>query len=281
MWRMLGWAMAALAAGAVALALVVRWRDRAADARVWAALEAARDPAPPRFDTAEAEGLPEIAQRYIARTFAPGAPLHRVVGLEMAGDFVLGGRSLPMTARQILAPPAVGFVWAAEVGSGPMRMSGSDGFLSGSDGTASWTRFGLFGLIPLVRAGGTADHARSAGGRAMLESIWAPAVLLPRYGAVWAQTGPDTAELRRRDLPDLPPVHLTLTAEGDPAEIWALRWSDANPERVWRWQPFGGRVLETAVFDGVRLPVRVEMGHFWGTQDFAPFFRATVTAARF
>lgn len=271
--------------GAVALAAAlgawVNSRDRAQAARVWAALEQTATPAPPAYDPAMVADLPEVAQRYFARAIAPGTPLHALVRLEMAGGFVLNGTELPMTARQILAPAGRGFVWQAQVGSGLMRFAGSDGHLVGSDGAESWTKFWLWGLIPLARIGGTPDHARAAATRTMLESVWVPATLLPGSGAVWEQTGPDQALVSWRDLPDLPPMHLRLDAQGDPVEVWALRWTDANPDRVYRLQPFGGRVLETAVFDGFRIPVRVEMGNQWGTPDYAPFFLARVTAAEF
>lgn len=238
-------------------------------------------PAPPVYDPAMVAGQPEIAQRYFARAIAPGTALYGMVRLEMAGSFVLNGRPLPMTARQILAPWGRGFVWQAEVGSGLMRFAGSDGHLAGSDGAESWTRFWLHGLIPLARIGGNPDHARAAATRTMLESVWVPATMLPQAGAVWVQTGPDTAEVSWPEAPDLPQMHLTLDAQGDPVEVWAMRWTDANPDRVHRMQPFGGRVLETAVFGGFRIPLRVEMGNMYGTPDWAPFFRSTVSRATF
>ena len=265
---------------AVAASLWLQARDRAQVARVRAALLAtARSPA--RYDPAMVADLPEVARRYFARAIAPGTPLHARVRLEMTGDFILNGRATPMTAQQILAPPGGGFVWQARMGTGLMRFGGSDGYLAGPGGGESWTKFWLAGLIPLARVGGGPDHLRSAGARAMLESVWLPPALLPQAGAVWTQTGPDSAEVRFPALPGQGPMHLTLDAAGDPVQVWAPRWTDANPERRYRLQPFGGRLLATAVFDGLRLPVRVEMGNHWGTPDYAPFFVATVTAVRF
>lgn len=270
--------LAPLAALAGILALL-QASDAAQRGRVRAALLALRDPSPARFDPAMTAGLPDIAQRYFARAIAPGTPLHRVVTLRMEGTFILNGRSLPMQARQILAPPSGGFVWQARVGTGAMAFSGSDGALTSAAGTESWTKFALHGLIPLVRAGRTADHARAAATRVMLESLWVPATLLPQSGARWVQTGPDSARISFDSLPDLPPLDLTLDAAGDPVELCALRWSDANPDRIWRLQPFGGRVLETGCFGGFRIPVRVDLGNLWGTPDHVPFFLARITGA--
>jgi hypothetical protein len=276
--KLVALAALALVAGAAALGLALNARDRAQAARIWAALEAGRDPAPPAYDPAMVADLPEVARRYFAHAIAPGTPLHRTVRLEMAGSFILNGTELPMTARQILAPPGQGFVWQAEVGRGLMRFAGSDGYLADAE---SWTKFWLRGLVPLVRVGGGPDHPRSAATRAMMESIWSPAALLPQAGAEWVQTGPDTAEVRFPALPDVAPLEIVLNTAGDPVQARAMRWSDANPDKTYRLQPFGGRLMDWAEFEGFRIPVQVEMGNLFGTPDYAPFFLARVTAARY
>jgi hypothetical protein len=274
-------ALAALLVAAAALGLWVHSRDRAQAARVWAALEGAREAEPTRYDPAMVAELPEVARRYFARAIEPGTPLHRMVRLEMEGSFIMNGNPMPMTARQILAPPAQGFVWQAEVGSGLMRFGGSDGYHRAGGRTESWTKFWLRGLIPLARIGETSDHARAAATRVMLEAVWAPASLLPQFGAEWVQTGPDSAEVRFAQMQGIEPMQITLDAEGNPVEVWALRWTDANPERVHRLQPFGGRMLEMERHQGFLVPARVELGNMWGTPDYAPFFLATITSAEF
>lgn len=266
-----------LAGGAVAGARL-NARDQEQRRNVWRALEALRVPDPPLHDPADVESMPEVAQRYFDRAIAPGTPLHRVVRLRMTGKFIMNGKHLPMSARQILAPPADGFVWQAEIGKGLMRFAGSDGYHAPAGGpVTSWTKFWLHGLVPLARIGGGPDHARAAAMRAMLESVWAPASLPPQSGADWRQTGPHSAEIRHAGAPDLAPVHLRIDDAGNPVEVWAMRWTNANPGRIWRLQPFGGHVLECSRFGGFTLPSRVEMGNMYGTTDYEPFFLATVT----
>lgn len=266
----------ALVAGAV-----VHRCDLTATERAWAALEQAQDAAPRRYDPQMVAALPPVAQRYFARAIAPGTPLRRSVTLEMAGGFTLKDAPLPMQARQILCPPDRGFVWKARIGSGLLRFAGSDGYLSQGDKVTSWTRFWLSGVLPLARIGGGPDHARAAASRAMMESVWVPAALLPQFGATWLQTGPDRAEIRFGATPDLPPMQITLDTNGDLTEVHTLRWSDANPDKTYRLQPFGGRMFETAVFQGFRIPVRVALGNHWGTPDYAPFFHATIIHAEY
>lgn len=268
-------------AGAAALGLLAHGRDVAQRDRALAALQAGRETRPPVFDMAMVKGSPPLALRYFARAIRPGTLLHGTIRLEMAGTFTLNGKALPMQARQILTPPGRGFVWQAEIGAGLMRFSGSDGYLSGNSGAESWTKFWLRGLVPLARIGGTADHARAAATRAMLESLWVPAAFLPQMGARWTETGPDTAEIRFDATSDLPPMQVRLNADGDMIEAWALRWSDANLDKTYRLQPFGGRMLDWSQFQGFRIPTRIEIGNHWGTPDYAPFFQAEVTWAEY
>ena len=153
--------------------------------------------------------------------------------------------------------------------------------LSGSD-SARWTRFRLAGLIPVARAGGTPDHARSAFGRMVAEAaFWTPAALLPgpevRFEPVDAETVRVT--VRRGELEQA--VEITVAADGRPERVVLQRWSDANPERRFRLQPFGGVASDFREVAGFRLPFRVEGGNMFGTEAWFPFFLAEVTEIRF
>jgi len=128
--------------------------------------------------------LPDPARRYFLFTIEPGTPLYTVAEIKMNGEIGLGSKEkpnyMPMEAEQILAPP-YGLVWKPNVGSGFMKMSGSDGYLNDK----AWTRFWLLQTIPIVRAGGTPDYIKSSFGRVVAEAVfWAPAALLPQNGVV-------------------------------------------------------------------------------------------------
>jgi hypothetical protein len=104
--------------------------------------------------------MPPLVKRFFAFAIAEGAPLLPVVALEMTGDFGMGSstdpRYMPMRAHQILAAPH-GFVWSMKTTGGAVAMGGSD--------TGLWTRFWLYGIVPVARFGGDADHRRAAFGR--------------------------------------------------------------------------------------------------------------------
>jgi hypothetical protein len=182
-----------------------------------------------------------------------------------------------MQARQVLAPPE-GLLWQAEIGRGLMRLSGSDGMV----GDRSWTRFGWLGLVPLVRAGGTPDHLRAAFGRVVAEAaFWAPAALLPQAGVRWTAADDDTARALVRHRGMEQQVDLRVDARGQP--VWACipRWSNANPQGVFRLQPFGGEPGDFRTVDGYTVPFRLDGGNFFGTPAYFPFYRARLREIRF
>ena len=255
---------------------VLRLMDRRQDRAEWDRLAALQPEAPDRFDPQMVADLPEPARRYFAHAIAPGTPLLPVAVIEMTGAFSLGTREdprdQPMQARQILAAPE-GFVWAMRTRGG-MPVSGSD--------SGKWTRFRVFGLIPVARQGGDPDHTRSAYGRHVGEAvIWTPAALLPGPGVSWEAVDDRTARVTVGHGRLSQAVDVTVDARGRPVTVVFQRWSDANPDREHRLQPFGAVMSDFREVAGYRLPFRVEAGNHYGTEHYFPFFRAEVTAIRF
>lgn len=265
----------ALLGGLVAL-VVLRIRDERSDRAEWLRLARVQPSDPARFHPDQVAELPEPARRYFAYAIQEGAPLRPVAEIDMQGQFSLGTQEdpayQPMTARQILAAPE-GFIWTMRTRGG-VPISGSD--------AASWTRFRLFALFPVARQGGDADHTRSAFGRYVAEAVfWTPAALLPRAGVTWAPIDGDTARVTFRHRGLEQSVDVTVDEEGRPVQVSFARWSDANPDKVHRLQPFGGYLSDFREVEGYRLPFRVEAGHGFGTRAYFPFFLADVTEIRF
>lgn len=229
------------------------------------------------FDPAMIEDLPEPAKRYFQYTIAPGTPLKRIAQIAMQGQFGMGDKDAPrykaMVAKQILALPD-GFVWKMSAQLGLLTMSGSD--------TERWTRFWLAGLVPLAREGGNEDHSRSAFGRYAAESLfWTPAALLPSPTVEWMEEDASTARVTIRNGALEQEVCVSVDAEGKPVEVYFQRWSNANSERKFRWQPFGGYLSEFNDFDGYKLPTHVEAGNHFGTPEYFPFFIIHVDSIHF
>lgn len=158
------------------------------------------------------------------------------------------------------------------------------GPISGSDGALpdkSWTRFWLFGLMPVVRVDGL-DHHRAAFGRVVAEgAFWAPASLLPGEFVRWEPIDENSARAVVTFGSFEQAVDVTVDEAGAPTMVVIQRWSNANSAKLYREQPFGGYLSEFHEFGGYRLPTRVEGGNLIGTPDYFPFFKADVTAIRF
>jgi len=265
-----------MGAGAAALALSSYRHAMARAESAWQDVASRAEPSGGNFDPAMVVKLPEIAQRYFRRAIAPGTALKTCVKLEMQGRFLLGDkwsyRTYAMRARQILRPPFE-FVWIPKMTSRFLSISGSDALVAGS----AWTRFWLLGLVPVVNAGTSPDLVRSATFRTAMEGLWVPASLLPQNGAEWDQLGPDMARIRLRHVFPEIVLEMTLAANGSVREVSGQRWSNANRERVFRLQPFGGSLSSDATFGGYTIPNVLQMGNHFGTDEFLPFFQVGVS----
>ncbi len=249
---------------------------RADQAEVSRLLDLQRRP-PPLFSHDMVKDLPEPARRYFLFTIKEGTPLYTVAQISMLGRFATGDKTkpnyVPMTAKQILAAPD-GFIWKMRGGSGATGISGSD--------SSSWTRFWLASALPVARVGDTKDHRRSSFGRLVSEAIfWTPAAVLPQSGMSWSSPGGDVARLTVDHQGLRQSVDVTVDAQGRPIAVVLQRWSNANVERTYRWQSFGGRLSEFRDFGGFMLPTHVEAGNLYGSDHYFPFFIAEVSAIRF
>lgn len=268
-------ALSLFCALAFAVLSALRLWDRRADRIEWKRLAALQPSAPRAFSAELIANLPEPARRYFTFAIQPGSPLLSVAEIDMVGQFSLGTKDKPsyqpMEARQILAAPQ-GFVWSMRTRGG-MPVSRSD--------TGSWTRFRIFWLIPVARLGGDPDHIRSAFGRYVAEAvIWSPAAVLPSPAVTWEALDKDRARVTIRHDGLEQAVDVTVDPDGRPVEVCFQRWSNANPEKVHRLQPFGAHMSDFREVQGYRLPFRVEAGNMFKTDDYFPFFLANVTGIR-
>lgn len=247
---------------------------------LWAEIAAQAEPTDVTFDRAMLAGLPEIAQRYFTHAIAEGTVLSTQAEFTMTGDFFLGEKDntkhFGMEARQILQAPDA-FVWVPKLTAGRVVMSGADSFHDKRGSTQFW----MNGILPVVQGVDTNDINRAAAVRPAIETIWTPAGLLPLNGAIWEQTDSDTAAITFSDDPFDVRIELKFAANGAVREIWAMRWSNANPDKVFRMQPFGGLVHAEATFSGFTIPSHIEVGNNFGSGAYFPFFIATLNTVTY
>ena len=261
-------------AAALSIGALLLWRqfDQRADRAMWQRLQAGQTALGGRFHPDMVADLPDAARRFFLFSIAPGTELRRVAGIEMRGKFGMGDAADPkyldMEAQQVLAAPD-GFIWKMRAGSGLVRISGSD--------SHEWTRFRVLGLLPVARAGGAEDHRRSAFARLVSEALfWSPAALLPGPGVDWEEVGENSAQVTLRHDGLAQSVVLEVAEDGRPLSVSMQRGSDANPDKTFRLQPFGGTLSQFQDFEGYRLATHVEAGNFFDTDDYFPFFIADV-----
>jgi hypothetical protein len=276
-WKFAIAALVVVAAVVAYLALSHRQAMNAAD-QAWATLAQAETDAGQVFDLGMIADLPEVAQRYFTHAIRPGTPIRTTVVLEMKGRFLLGGKddyqSYDMRARQILAAPYQ-FVWQPSLESGIVTITGSDALVA----EQAWTRFWINGLVPVANSQTSPDLLRSAQFRPAVESVWAPASLLPGEGISWTQIGSDVARVTVAATPQPIAFDLTLDQNGAVVQVVGQRWSNANPEQAFRLQPFGGSVEAEATFGGFTIPAVLKVGNHFGTGDYFPFFQAEILSA--
>ena len=227
-----------------------------------------------RFSADMLQGLPEPARRYFTFAIKPGTPLYTVADITMTGQFGMGDAHnpnyLPMRARQTLAFPA-GFVWQMKA-----RRKGL--FISGSD-SHRWTRFWLQALIPVARIQHNPDHRRAVFGRYVAEAVfWTPAALLPGPGVQWTAVSEHCARVTVTYQDMVQQVDIKVAENGQPTQVSFMRWSNANPERRYQLQPFGGYLSAFRDFNGYCLPCHVEAGNQFGNSDYFAFFIADITS---
>lgn len=255
---------------------LLRLSDYRSDRNEWNRLLSIQPSTPALFDLTMIAGLPEPAQRFFKCVIKEGTPLLTVAEIDMGGEFSLGSREKPdyqkMEAYQILAAPA-GFVWRLKL-PGPMFISGSD--------SGKWTRFRILGIIPVARMGGDPDHTRAAYGRYAAESVfWTPAAVLPGRNVRWDSVDENTARATISSGSLAQEVDVRLGKDGCPTQVTFQRWSDANKDKKYRLQPFGGKLSDFREVRGFKIPFRVEAANLFGTPDEFYFFKAEIKDVRF
>jgi len=111
--------------------------------------------------------------------------------------------------------------------------------------------------------------------------IMSPASLLPSESVVWKEIDSSTALVKVTQAEFEQEYMIRVDAGGHLEQVQFQRWSDANADRVYRYQPFGGYLSDFQNFGGFTLPTSVEAGNHFGTDEYFPFFKARVDSVKF
>jgi hypothetical protein len=228
-----------------------------------------------RFDASALGRLPEPAARYLTHAIARGTPLASAVRIRSHGQIRLKGW-FPFEAEQVIRWDR-GMVWHATARVCGATISGSDRLVDG-EGQMRWN---LFGVVPVVRAGG-ADISRSAAGRVNIESIWLPGVLCAE-DVQWTQSSPLRATAVFTAHKEPAHLHLEIDSLGRVQSMRMPRWGNPAGE-PFHYVDFGGWAESEREFGGYTIPDRMRIGWFFGSERFeaeGEFFRVTLDAAEY
>jgi hypothetical protein len=216
------------------------------------------------------EGLDEPVRRYFEHALHGDADRARGVRLEMKGR-IRAGTWLPFSAQQ--ESDGRSFTWRARVGVRRLTLlTVVDGFAAGTGATEGR----LFGRRRVLHAEGP-DTSRSAAGRAALEAVFAPMSLLPDRGVSW-RAEEDALIVASLDVPpERPELRLRIDRDGALRSVSALRWGNAG-RRGFGYIPCGCEVRAERRFGDLVVPSSIEVGWWFGTPRYAPFFDAEVLA---
>jgi Family of unknown function (DUF6544) len=220
------------------------------------------------FDPERLKDLPEPARRYLSHAIHPGAPLHRGVRLWMAGR-VRAGVWLPFSAVEECDGRSID--WRAQVAVARVRvLEVQDAFHHGV-GTQRGTVLGRFKVF----GGESEDIARSAAGRAALETVFTPWSWL-RESVAW-RAEDDGHVVATVDVPpERVEVHLNIDVRGALCASWANRWTEVGGGRF-GYRPCGMVVMSERRFGDLTIPRRLVGGWGYGTPEWEPFFEAEIS----
>jgi len=230
------------------------------------------------FSAEMVAGLPEPAQRYLSHAIAQGTPLAAMVELEMTGSIRGNGAEapwMPLEAGEIIAPSR-GFVWRAQAHAGGMALAGADYYFQ----RRGELRFHLFGLIPVVRAGGPATSL-SALGRLIGEVIWCPSALLLMDDIDWQALDSERLRLTVKTDWDPQTLDLVLDPDGSLREVVVQRYDDGSRRPGQEYVPFGVEVDKERTFEGYTIPSDVRAGWLYGSEEYCETLRLTIHEAKF
>ena len=219
--------------------------------------------------------LPVGAVSYLTHAIAVGTPLALSVRLKMHGEIKIGGWH-PFTAEQAIQCDG-SMIWEARTSMLGLKVSGSDRLLQGQ-GHMQWK---LFGLLPLVNAGGP-DITKSATGRVDIESLWLPSRLC-KHDVRWTSSDTDLIQGTFDRAGEPAPINFQLGPNGRLQRIWTQRWG--NPDKLgYRFLPFGAIAEQERTFGGFTIASRLRAGWFFGTDRYesdGEFLRVIVDDAIF
>ncbi len=211
---------------------------------------------PQIYDQKEIEGLPEPVQRFFRTVIKDGQAIVAAVKLSQQGLFNMSeteNKWSPFTATQFVTTQRLGFDWDARIQMAPgVNAFVHDTYLLGEGSLYA----SLLGLFTVAKMQGAPENNQGELLRFLAEAPWYPTALLPSQGVHWDAIDDTSARATLTDGATTVSLVFQFNAEGTIATMRAeARYRDKLTAMPW-----GGRLWEYSVRNGMLIPLEGEVG---------------------
>ena len=211
---------------------------------------------PKIYDQKEIEGLPEPVQRFFRTVIKDGQAIVAAVKLSQQGLFNMSeteNKWSPFTATQFVITQRQGFDWDARIQMAPgVNAFVHDTYLLGEGSLHA----SLLGLFTVAKIPSTPEANQGELLRFFAEAPWYPTALLPSQGVRWEAINDTSARATLTDGATTVSVVFQFNAEGT---IDTFR-TEARYRDKLTAMPWGGRLWEYSVRNGMLIPLEGEVG---------------------
>ncbi|HPE34078.1 MAG TPA: hypothetical protein PLI65_04705 [Bacteroidales bacterium] len=213
---------------------------------------------------------PEPVVKYFRYHLPDGFPSHTFAKTPMKGIIKLVNWA---NFKSVLySHPFIGFLWQARVMMGILPVNGYDYFFK-NQGAMSWK---MFKLIPVMSASDE-NVTRSAEGRAIMESLFAPHLLI-HPDINWEAVSEEEITATWTIFREKEPLHLIIGKDGSLKSAFINRWGNPGGVKKFNYSTFGVHIEKQFKYKGTMIPAKGNAGWWFGTEKYkdGEFFRFEV-----
>ena len=224
-------------------------------------------------------GLPAPVARYFTRVLQKQQPIIQLARFTQVGTLrtdVRSDRWLKFEASQIVAPPAIGFLWNARVAMAPLlHVRVRDALIAGQgSGQVSF-----LSAFTVAAAGGNLEMNSGALHRYLAEAAWYPTALLPSAKLRWSAIDGNTALATLTDNGVTVSLEFRFNTAGEIAGIYTpARWGtfDGGYKQV----PWEAHFRNYVNRGGILVPSEGDVG-WYSEGEWRPVWKGTITEATY
>ena len=231
--------------------------ERMADAL----LQSASNPASGIVDFASFSELPPPVARYLRHVLTDGQKPIRLARMQQSGMLRTSTTTeawSSFTARQLVVPPAPGFVWNAKIQM-PLatHVRVLDSYIAG----VGAGRVNLLSAFTVASETGAPELNTGALHRYLAEAVWYPTALLPQSGVVWSPINDHAATATLTDSGTTVSLEFSFSEAGEVTGIYSPG-RFGRFDGAYRQAPWEGHFRNYQTKAGMRVPRYGEVGWY-------------------